>query len=150
MVSGPKRGLRAAKLQSNFPYNLLYAPLEAQGIGLKCMHTLQLIKHLKALVKHSDKSTLTGELINLKMQALKIFLGTNKPIWELNPSQWEDLCPTTWIKATWKDCYNVNIKITIEDFHTIQITGNDKYIMEIAVDHSELTKQVKRNVNWCR
>ena len=65
-------GLRASNMQSKFPLQLVYGPLDTQGLGFKLMYILQLIEHIQMIMRHIDNNTLTGKLMRNSLEAISL------------------------------------------------------------------------------
>ena len=54
------------------PRDLVYGPLEGQGLGLKNIRVMQLIEHLDQYMRHAGRDTLTGKLLGNCYEAFNL------------------------------------------------------------------------------
>ena len=83
-------------------------------MGIRDIYVLQTIEHIQALLRHGNEyspSLPTGKLIRTSAENIIISLGFGECFWDLDPIKWGHLTPTSWVKSTWQDCFNMGIKI---------------------------------------
>ena len=72
------------------PRDLVYGPLEGQGLGLKNIRVMQLIEHLDQYMRHTGRDMLTGKLLGNCYEGIQLALGTATLLWRLSFEVWGD------------------------------------------------------------
>ena len=94
--------LNLCGLQKRLPRPVLYGPLKERGCGLKDIFILQLAYHLLVLLKHQQRNTTTGDLLQEAMENIQFYVGSDQNFWDLPYEHYALLVPDGWMKFTWK------------------------------------------------
>ncbi len=130
---------------------VLFGPISVGGLGLKNPYLTQIINHAIDIVDHSWKKTITGQLIMMSLEHLRLEIGSNCNILECKASTYKDILLTkSWIRHTWEgfEKYGITIQIDVEKVKLRRI--NDKCIMDEIILNDALTRTEKNKVNKCR
>ena len=94
------------------PRDLVYGPLEFQGLAVPCLFTHQQVEHILRLLKfcHSEDH-LTARLIRHSLEATKLEIGCKGPLLSRNYSDLGRLATPTWITHTWEFLSNNGMSI---------------------------------------
>ena len=137
----PKSGLNR-----NFPRDVLYGPVENQGLGLHNIFLTQGISHICDLVSHSwHKDSLTGDLITNCLEQLRMELGVRGNIFSLDYKEYKHVILTkSWVENTWKFISEYGVSLNLEIAMPNRRRSNDTPLMEEVIkskllDKSELT-----------
>jgi hypothetical protein len=141
------------------PRSLVYGPKRYQGLGIDDPWASQIIAHLHCILRHCTRHTITGLLHNANMENLTLELGSAKPFWDLDYTDWSPLATKSWITSTWHDLKQT--PLTLKDPMTIPTAcrSNDVFIIDaivamhldekdlISLNETRMYKQVLRLSN---
>jgi exonuclease III len=130
--------------------DLLYAPIDYQGLGVQNIYLTQGINHIVDIVEHKWKKTLTGHFITSSLECLRLETGIQGNIFSHNFYDYQPfLLNQSWIENTWK--FTSDNKITIleetSDFNLRR--HNDLNLMEQATD-IYISNTEAKEFNKCR
>lgn len=135
-------------LQRKFPKKLLYGPTNARGLGVKDPYWLQLIFHLQAILRHSNRNTPSCDLHNENIEMVQTYVGSDQPFWEMPFEQYGHLAPEGWIKHTWKAMADTGITLRGPNIAVPTKRANDVHLMDehdkVYFNGSQLLPQVAR------
>ena len=101
-------------INSNIKRELVYFPLNVQGLNITNPYILQGTAHIKDICEHVWKASLTGQLIKTNLKHLRIELGTNKIIFNQNFESYKELALTSsYVRDTWQ--FSSQYGITFDD-----------------------------------
>jgi hypothetical protein len=115
---------------NNLPRAIVYAPLKYQGLGVPDIYIEQGLSKLMRFIKFGRKSQhLTSSLFSHNCEAMKMELGLNGYLLQHDPTIWDPIASSTWLKWTWKFAaqYRIQLRDNIPDF-TLK-RENDKLLM---------------------
>ena len=142
----PKSGLNR-----NIKRDILYAPLIAQGFDLHDPYIIQGSHHIKDIVEHCWKNTLTGELINSNLEQMRIEIGVNSNIFELDYKKYKSIILTnSYVLDTWKFCSEYGITFKDNTPEIPNMRKFDRPIMEVVLSNKNISDTMLHTVNRCR
>ena len=154
--------LPSIQVQKNLPRTLVYAPIKYQGLGIKDLWTSQLIEHLHAIMRHSQRPTLTGTTIDSCMEDLVLELGSSTSFWDLDFTRWESIITKTWMSFTWKCLKETSLSFKGPLAKIPPQRHHDRFIMDdliasglytakqlCQINHVRMWKQVTRLSDIC-
>ena len=103
-------GLPRAGLCRNIPRALLYGRKEHQGLGLNTLYTTMGIKQIQVLLDNVCENIVTGDLIRVSMETLKIEMGIKGSIFKSNYELYGSLATDCWVKQLWEFSYTNQLK----------------------------------------
>ena len=121
-------------VQKKLPHKLLYGPLEARGLGVKDPYWLQLIFHLQAILRHSNRDTPSHDLLNENMELVQAYVGSDQTFWDLPFDMYGHLAPEGWIKNTWKALSETGITLKGPNLAVPTKRVRDVHLMDAFVD----------------
>jgi hypothetical protein len=151
--------LRVALLHSgvcnNIPRAIVYAPLKYQGLGVPAIYIEQGIMTLTRLIKFGRHSHhVTSWLIRRNCEAMKMEMGLNGYLFQHEPTIWDLIVSTTWLKWTWKfakqhridlrnDLPDFKLKrekdeLLMQKFYDLGFWGQDLYKLNICRIHLQI------------
>jgi hypothetical protein len=104
---------------NNMPRAIVYAPLKYQGLGVPDIYIEQGIMKLTRLLKFGRHSHhLTSQLIRHNCEAMKMELGLNGYLFQHDPTIWDHIISSTWLKWTWKFLkqHRIDLRDDLPDF----------------------------------
>ena len=143
----PKSGINR-----NFPRDILYGPVETQGLGVHNIFLTQGISHICDMVTHSWQThSMTGDLINTCLEQLRLELGVGGNILSLNYDEYKHVLLTkSWVENTWKFISDYGIMIDLEIATPTPRRINDEPLMELVTKSKLLDKSDLTWFNKCR
>ena len=124
--------LNLCGVQKHMPRKLVYGPVETRGLGLKDPYWIQLIFHLKAILRHSERDTPSGDLLNENMELLQAHIGSDQPFWELPFEMYGHLAPDGWMKSTWEALSDTRLTLKGPDITVKTKRQNDMHLMDAS------------------
>ena len=106
--------LSKAGYAKSIPAVVVHGPKKYGGIGLKDIHSIQGIEHIKAIIDEAGTKSPTAELINIVIDGHILEVGRSGSIFEHKYSEIEGLLTKTWIQNT----------LEFVGEHRIKIEGN--------------------------
>ena len=146
-----KSYLPRAGINRHYPRDVLYGQVDKHGIGLKNLFLTQGISHVVDIINHLWHKSLTGTLIRQSLEYLRIELGMNGNIFDLNYNKVKHCILTeSWIEHTWKFVaeYGINIAPKIKEIELRRV--GDSCIMEKVVRANILEPNELKWFNRCR
>lgn len=142
--------LPALGINRKFKRDVLYGPLEFQGLNIQNPFLTQGIHHITDIVDHSWQQTPTGAFIATSLEHLRLELGQNIPILETAMDTYSPyLLNESWIVAAWKFMSNHHVKIKDHTPKILPAREGDQEIMKVVND-SNLNPADKKTCNKCR
>ena len=139
----PKTGVNC-----HFPRNILYGSPEEQGLGLKNLYVSQGVAHVVDIIQHTWYNSLTGKLIRQSLEHLRMELGINGNIFNLDFTKHKGLIlNNSWIQHTWKFMSEFKIQLQIETADIKLRQTGDKCIMEEVLNKNVLSNNELRWFN---
>lgn len=140
----PKSGIAC-----NFPQAVLYAPQKLQGRGLTTPYLNNYIQKIHALLQQTNAKTLTGELMSLELEQLRLEIGLPGRITQAPYNKLVLATTTGWMKTLWR--FMAQHKIELDDpLPQIQPQRvNDICIMTLALATYKLPNQIQK-INNCQ
>ena len=134
-------------IQGRLPRDLVYGPLEGQGLGLKNIRVTQLIEHLDQLMRHASRDTVTGRLLANCSEGIQLSLGSAVPLWRLSYPLWGGHVTNSWLKSTWKDAMDLGILVQ-DTFPILPRSRGGDMMLSDELMHSlpACSRSFKRNV----
>ena len=114
------------------PDEVAFSPRELGGAGLHRTEIDQTIDHVKMLVHHGSKNTVTGLLLRNSMEQLAIEIGLGGDPLSFSLDNISYATPNTWIENTIRCCrkYDIDVASTVQGL--LEWTNQDGFIMERA------------------
>ena len=101
----PKMGV-----MQKFPRKVVHGPTNEGGLGILDLYHQQGISRIATIQEHLAAPTIIGDLIQNSIEALKLEIGINRNIFELDFKLYGCLATECWIKETWRYAHeNQNI-----------------------------------------
>ena len=146
-------GLPRAGICRNIPRALLYGRKEHQGLGLNNLHTTMGITQVQVLLDNVWENTVTGDLIRVSMESLKLELGIKGSIFSHDFDMYGHLATNCWVKHLWKFVWahsiEINDKVGEEDILRERDTMlTDKFATSFKL--GLLNKRDWKAANKCR
>jgi hypothetical protein len=132
----------------NFPRALVYSPTKYKGLGIKHIHTLQEIAHLKDLLQHTYMNSTTGQLYHISLEYLILEVGIDSNLTSVDFNTYKMLATNSLIKNTWEFLQKNNIFLD----HNIKVPPNTQYDKPLMPEFLKLnpTKSELEALNQCR
>ena len=138
-------------INRNIKRDLLYSPLETQGFNIKSPFILQGTDHVKDILEHLWKDSITGKLLRCNLEQLRIELGTNIDILNGNYSIFEPYILTeSYISSTWKFMSDNNITLDDKTKKIPLLRENDTCIMDAFINNKNIPRSSLGLLNRCR
>jgi hypothetical protein len=80
MVPALTAGMTDSHICRHLPKDIIHGPASELGSGIPYLHTLQGILHIEALIGHSGRKGITGQLAKASMEALILEMGVGEDI----------------------------------------------------------------------
>ena len=145
-----KEFLPRSGMNRNMKRDLIYSSNKFQGLGLKNVYLLQGIAHVSDIIEHSWKRTITGHFIRMCLEALRLEIGVNGPIFQKRYLDYEKILLTkSWIQHSWEFASKFDIRWDEYTIDVPMLRENDKEIMRY-VQESEIPKREWKSINKCR
>ena len=124
------------------PDEAAFSPIKLGGIGLQRTEANQTIDHIKMIMIHGHRNTVTGILLRNTIEQIAIESGLEGKPFEYEPAHLTYTTENTWIQNTITTCntYHVNIEPRFQGIPNW--TTRDDYIMDktvVALKGRELT-----------
>ncbi len=142
-------GLNAMQFSCKFPHDMVYGPVNSQGLGVKDPYVLQGLTWLKTLLRHRDRATVTGLLIRQSMELLHLEIGTGNPLFQDDFATFKSLATDCWLKHVWS--FQQELELSLQHATpvlTLQSTS-DLFLMSLFAD-AGFTGESLRVLNQCR
>ena len=137
-------------INRNIKRDVLYGDLEVQGLGIKSLYLTQGLSHIADIIEHTWKQTITGHLIKVCLENLRIELGCNIPILESKYEDYDEIIMTeSWIQSTWLFMSGNSIKLKDNTPFIPLGREEDKILMEHFMLQGYKGIEL-RNINCCR
>jgi len=140
--------LPAMGICRNFPRVLVFAPEKYFGLGMPHLYTLQEIFTLSDLILHTERGTMTGLLVQAKLELLLIELSSNVDLHLLPFHRLQGLSSNSLIKSTWAFLHSHGIRLC----HYITMPApreNDIELMTFFYQHA-IQSVMLDQLNKCR
>ena len=109
-----KQLLPKAGINRNMNREIVYATYNSQGLNVKNPYIIQGTSHITDLTEHLWKKTVTGHMMRVALEHLRIELGKNIDILRSNWNQHKNqLLTISWMTETWR--FMSKIGVTLED-----------------------------------
>ena len=95
-------GLKASGAPTHMDRKIVYGPAHLMGLAVKDLYTTQGISHIRHLLNHGHKHTITGQLMRATYKQLATELGLPGNIFDWKFEDWEKVATQSWVKHTWK------------------------------------------------
>ena len=142
----PKMGINR-----NISRDILYSPTEVQGFNLKNPYILQGVIHVRDVSEHLWKDTLTGKLLKINLEQLRLELGCNVDILASNYEDYRQLILTdSHISQTWQFMSKHQISLQDNTPRVPLLRKNDACLMEIFLKHKNIKTEWIPTLNKCR
>ena len=133
----------------SMPRDVLFGPVSIQGFGAIHPWHRQEFYHLIDFVNETTNRTLTGSLPKATCEELRIEIGSNLPLQDLDFSIFGHLASDTLIKTIWRYCFLYDIGIPASPSFIPLMRENDLMIME-EMGQAGIKGQELYQVNMCR
>ena len=130
---------------------IVYATYNSQGLNVKNPYIIQGKSHITDLTEHLWKKTVTGHMMRVALEHLRIELGENIDILRSNWNQHKNqLLTSSWMTETWR--FMSESGVTLEDkTQKIQLLRiKDKIIMEEFRKNKMIKSNELKVLNKCR
>ena len=143
-----KAFLPRAGINAYIRRDVIFAPVECQGLGLNDIYITQGVGHVKEIIEHSWTNTVTGYFITTILEQIRLELGLNINILESNYYVYEYLLVTkTWIQHTWQFMTDYNITYADKTAGFTVYRERDSLLMEHVHSCKEISVQDKITFN---
>ena len=146
-----KQYLPKAGINRNIGRDILYAPLSSQGFNLKNPYLSRGVQHVRDIIEHTWKQTLTGSLMKSNLEQLRIELGCNIDIFESNCKIYDKILVTdSFLKQAWKFTpeNSITFKYNTQKMQLLRV--NDIPIMEAFIANKDIPRTSLQQLNKCR
>ena len=144
-----RHGLSKSGICKSFPRAVIQGPLRCQGLGVPSLYFYECQKHVKLLVKHGPRGTVTGQLLRAIIKKHRVEIGIGGRFLEASYATYGSLATDTWIRHTWRFLSESNVIIE-EDTPTLRLRrGHDSFIIE-AMANAGVSRGVLQAANRCR
>jgi len=144
-----QQGLAHAGVVRSFPRALVHGPLQHGSLDIPHLYTEQTVAHARTILRYSiNKSDLTGFLMHMTAEAMRLELGINGELLAA-PIILQDHVTNSWIKHVWVSTQECGVTL-LTDFadYTPQRVG-DVSLMQLFIK-SGLKQPKLQAVNNCR
>ncbi len=94
--------LPRANIDRHFPRSILHAPTRYQGLGLPHPWHMMQVEHLITLLEQTaHKSSLTGGLLIVSLEQLRLELGIEGPFFSRSYYDFKGIITPCWISSLW-------------------------------------------------
>jgi hypothetical protein len=93
-------GMTNSHICRHFPNDLIHGPASELGGRIPHLHTLQGILHIKALIGHSGRKGIAGQLAKALMEALILEMGVGEDITDLRLQKVVEASTSSWMGFT--------------------------------------------------
>ena len=124
-------GLPKAGICRHTPRALIYGDKEHQGLGLHNLYTTMGINRIQAFMDHIWHKTVTGDLMRISLESLKLELGIEGSLFECDYELYGHLATDSWMKHVWEFAYNNSIKINENTATGLLMRGGDEILSSI-------------------
>jgi hypothetical protein len=143
-------GMPSSGIVRTFPHALVYGSIEYQGLGVPNLFTSQGISPIERILKYSHlEDDMTGQLIRVSVEQLKLEIGCNGPTLSLPYADFEKLATDCWIRQTWQfmDAYRIRVEDTSPDF---TLSRAKDQLLLIPFHEKGIRDDQLRRLNLCR
>ena len=141
--------LPALGYSRKMPKIVAHAPMSFGGIGLPDLAGEQLASRIQHLVQFGTSDTPTGETIRTTIENIKLEIGNGRPLFDNDFDEWSRLTTTTWIQATWGDCFAAGIHLSDPTANLQLLCAGDHFLNTLALDQG-LSGEARSGINQCR
>ena len=142
-----RRGLPSAGIVRTLPRQLVYGPIEFQGIGIPNLYVAQELSHIERILKYAtDEENLTGQL---SMEQMVVEIGLNSPIFPRPYDLLGGLATNCWLKKTWEFVDRHAIRFEDKTPKMTLWRDNDEFLTALFVQHG-YQGEALRKLNQCR
>jgi hypothetical protein len=123
-------GLPRAGLARTFPRDVINGPAQIQGFDIFHLWYHQEILHLQALLEHTQRTAITGQLFTTSLEQLRLEMGTPGFLTDVSFKKMQAIVTESWLTDLWEfvDMFAIQIRDTEEKL-VLQRTNN-KFLME--------------------
>ena len=107
-------GLPKSRVCRNIPRALLFGSKEYQGIGLHKLYTTMGINHIQALLDQTWSNSITGQLMQVSLENMKLELGLQGSVLNHAYSTYNHLVTKCWMEHLWEFTSKHDIEIDDE------------------------------------
>jgi hypothetical protein len=150
MVPLLAHGLSGIGVVRTMKRDVVYGPVQYQGLGLSCLFTFQMTEHIVRILKYcTANNNITGQLIRHTLEATKLEVGCDGPLLGKAYSKYKELVTPTWLTHTWEFLSDNNMQIedNVKDL-TLQ-RENDQFIIR-AFQQVGYKGKLLGQLNACR
>jgi hypothetical protein len=94
-----------------FPRDIIFAPIQYLGLGIKHIHTVQEITRLKGILYHAMQDSLLGSLYKISLSCFIIEVGLASPIHTISYQKFGHLVTSSLIKSSWEFLHHSQIEL---------------------------------------
>ena len=141
--------LSKCKIQRKIPHKMLYGTLRSCGFGVKDPYLFQLVQHLQAILRHTNRATPSGELLVENMELVQVHMGLEQPFWDLPSPQYGHLAMEGWMKFTWKALCGSPLSLKGPALDVPPARVHDCHLMDVFVN-SGYEREDLETFNSCR
>lgn len=118
-------GLPAMSICCNFPWNVVFSPIDHKELGWTHLHSSQEIMLLQDIIKHTFNNTTTGELCRSSLELMLIELGMGVHLKSIPYPVMAPLASNSLVKGTWKFLSDNKVELHHEIKFHVQKQGDD-------------------------
>ncbi|CAJ1966331.1 unnamed protein product, partial [Cylindrotheca closterium] len=133
----------------NFPWDVVFAPLSYQGLGLPHPFGCQVFKHLEMLLRHMANRTKTGDYMEANIQAHQLETGTSFGLLQQVYTNTAILASDTWLKRVWHELKGLDIYVAYDSPALSLRCTDDSLLMDLFIN-LEVEQEELLWLNWCR
>ena len=104
-------GLPKAGICRTTPRAVIFGSKEFQGFGLHKLHTTMGINHIQALLDHTWSKSVTGQLMRVSLENMKLELGLQGSVLNHDYSMYNHLVTKCWTEHLWEFTSKHSIEI---------------------------------------
>jgi hypothetical protein len=129
--------------------NIVFAPTDIMGGGVRDLFLIQLIQHIQILLDHGNQVTVTGRLLRVVVEGCYIETGFGGDLFNVN------MAKVTWVSKTWlTDTIAAMQRYRIRLLHNIPNLKiwkeRDVFLMEMFQDSKLFSNQELKWINEVR
>ena len=145
-----RAGLPKSGFARNFPREPVFGPRLFQGLGVMHPFHYQELEHLETILRCGNSKGLTGQLLQLSLEAFRLELGLPGSVFAANYDMFADCITDSWLKTVWKHCQEHDLRITDPAPQLQMRREQDKFLMLSFFQKRKYSKADLRKLNVCR
>ena len=129
-----RAGLPKSGISKSFPNLMRFCPLLYQGLDIMHPYDEQQLEHLAVLIDHSNRATMTGNLLDVLYQGLQVELGLPGQLLQQDFDSLQHLATPSWMKSLWGYCFTKGVQVRAPTPDIPLLRVNDQYLMQAFIE----------------